>query len=244
MIVIPAIDLKDGQVVRLYKGRFDEVTVYPLNPVETARDWQSKGAQILHVVDLDGARTGIIQNMAVIKSIVAGVGLPVQVGGGIRDEATVKNMFDAGVSRVILGTKAIEDRTFLAKVLVQWKEKIIVSIDCSDGFVAQRGWADASNVRGTDLAQELQGMGLKTIIYTDIARDGTLRGPNFDGIREMLKITAMNVIASGGVSSVADIHECVSLEQHFKNLVGIITGKAIYEGKLDFKEAVACSTNA
>jgi phosphoribosylformimino-5-aminoimidazole carboxamide ribotide isomerase len=245
MIVIPAIDLKDGQVVRLYKGRFDEVTVYPLSPVETAMDWQSKGAQILHVVDLDGARTGIIQNMAVIKLIVAGVQVPVQAGGGIRDEATIKNMFDAGVSRVILGTKAIEDRTFLAKVLAQWKEKIVVSIDCSDGFVAGHGWMNASNVRGTDLARELQGMGLKTIVYTDIACDGALRGPNFDGIREMLRTTAMNVMASGGISSLADIHECVSLEQHFKNLVGVITGKAIYEGKLDFKEAVrTCSTNA
>ncbi len=244
MIVIPAIDLKDGHVVRLYKGRFDEVTVYPLSPVEIARDWQSKGAQILHVVDLDGARTGIIQNMAAIKLIVAGVQVPVQVGGGIRDEATIKSVFDAGVSRVILGTKAVENRVFLDKVLAQWKEKIIVSIDCSDGFMAQRGWTDVSNVRGIDLAQELQGMGLKTIVYTDISRDGTLRGPNFDGIREMLKITAMNVIVSGGISSLADIHECVSLEQHFKNLVGVITGKAIYEGKLDFKEAVqACSTD-
>ncbi len=245
MIVIPAIDLKDGQVVRLYKGRFDEVTAYPLSPVETARDWQSKGARILHVVDLDGARTGTIQNMAVIKLIVAGVQVPVQVGGGIRDEATIKSVLDAGAGRVILGTKAVEDRAFLAKVLAQWKEKIIVSIDCSDGFVAQRGWTDASDVRGTDLAQELQGMGLKTIVYTDTARDGTLRGPNFDGIREMLKTTAMHVIASGGISSLADIHQCVSLEKHFKNLVGVITGKAIYEGKLDFKEAVrACSINA
>ncbi|MDO8674883.1 MAG: 1-(5-phosphoribosyl)-5-[(5-phosphoribosylamino)methylideneamino]imidazole-4-carboxamide isomerase [Candidatus Omnitrophota bacterium] len=238
MIVIPAIDLKDGQVVRLYKGKFDDVTAYDLSPVETAQNWQAKGAKLLHVVDLDGAQTGIIKNIAIIKAIVENVQIPVQVGGGVRDEEVVKSFLESGVSRVILGTRVVENQMFLDKMLAQWGERIIVSIDCANGFVARRGWTTSADVRGIDLAQELQGRGLKTIVYTDIARDGTLQGLNFDGVQEMLKTVNMNVIASGGVSSIMDIQRCVSLTKQFSNLFGVITGKAIYEGKLDFKEAV------
>lgn len=237
MIIIPAIDLKNGQVVRLYKGRFHEVTYYPFSPVAAAEKWRHQGAKRLHIVDLDGAQTGVLHNSSIIREVVRKLDIPVQVGGGIRDMESIDAILDLGVDRVVLGTKAIEDQDFIAKVLARWQDKIIVSVDCANGFVTQRGWTSTSNVKGVDLAKKLQQQGLRTLVYTDIARDGTLQGPNFSAVEEMLQSVTIDVIASGGISCLDDIKRYKQMT--YKNLMGVITGKAIYEGKLDFKEAVS-----
>jgi len=240
MILIPAIDIKNGKVVRLFQGKFDKMTDYNEFPAMTAGHWQSMGAQWLHLVDLDGAKNGIMRNKDTITSIAKNIKIPVEVGGGIRDKRTVEDLITAGVKRVILGTRVIEDRPFLKDILALYGEKICVSLDCLNGFVAQRGWVSTTDIKATDLALELEAMGLQWMVYTDIARDGTLTGPNFDQLQTMLNtVKKVNLIASGGVSSLEDAVKLKDLKsQEGKYLWGAITGKAIYEGKLDFKEAV------
>lgn len=236
MLILPAIDIKNGKVVRLFKGQFDQITEYGSDPVDMAKHWESLGAEYLHVVDLDGAESGERRNQAIIKKIARAIKIPVETGGGVRSREVVDDYLNAGVARIILGTKVVSDRAFLQEVLKVWKDRIAVSLDCSNGFVAQRGWVETSTVKGTDLALEFAGMGLKYIIYTDIARDGTLMGPNMEGLREMLKVPHVNVIASGGIKDLGDIKALLALKS--ANLYGVITGKAIYEGKLDIKEAL------
>ena len=202
MILIPAIDIKGGNVVRLFQGDFDKLTNYGPYPVEEADRWYEMGAQWFHLVDLDGAKSGIMSNkdyvIYITKKFIGRVS--VEVGGGIRDKQTVEDLIRAGVKRVILGTKAIEDRKFLKDMLALHGEKICVSLDCSNGFVAQRGWVSTTNIKATDLAFELEAMGLQWMVYTDIARDGTLTGPNFDQLQTMLNtVKKINVIASGGI---------------------------------------------
>ncbi|MEI8012870.1 MAG: 1-(5-phosphoribosyl)-5-[(5-phosphoribosylamino)methylideneamino]imidazole-4-carboxamide isomerase [Candidatus Omnitrophota bacterium] len=237
MLIIPAIDIKDGKVVRLFQGRFDQVTEYGSDPVDTARHWEALGAPYLHVVDLDGAESGLRKNHEAICRIAREVKIPVETGGGIRSRDVVDFYLRAGIDRVILGTKVVDDRDFLKDVLASWGGRIAVSLDCADGFVARRGWVETSAVRGTDLAQEFAAMGLMYIIYTDIARDGTLAGPNISGLQEMLALTGVNIIASGGVKSIEDILALKALARN--NLYGVITGRAIYEGTLDVREALA-----
>jgi phosphoribosylformimino-5-aminoimidazole carboxamide ribotide isomerase len=237
MLILPAIDIKDGKVVRLFKGQFDKVSEYASDPVSMAQKWEAMGAPYLHVVDLDGAQSGERRNQDAIKKIAKTLKIPVETGGGIRSREVVDDYLSAGLDRIILGTKVVDDRAFLADVLKKWNERIAVSLDCSNGFVAQRGWVDTSTVKGTDMAKEFVAMGLKYIIYTDIARDGTLAGPNIDGLKEMLDVGNVNVIASGGVSNINDIKALLALKK--KNLYGVITGKAIYEGVLDVKEALS-----
>lgn len=236
MMIIPAIDLKDGKVVRLWQGRFDKVTVYSDDPAGMARQWVSLGAQWLHVVDLDGAQGGEIKNIESIRKIVEAVNIPVEMGGGIREREDIERLLTLGVSRVILGTKAVEDRKFLKETLSRWKERIAISLDCSNGIATQRGWTSVSQLKATDFARELQGMGLSCLIYTDIARDGTLTGPNFEGLTAILASVNIPVIASGGVASLEDVRKLCLLEP--QGLKGAIVGKAIYEGQLDLKEAI------
>lgn len=237
MILFPAIDIKDGKVVRLIQGQFDKVTEYSHDPVSIANKWIADGAEWLHVVDLDGAKTGTIHNFDAIAQIAADVSVPVQMGGGVRSEDDIKRLLNAGVKRIILGTRAIEDRKFFKNVLSQWGDQVALSLDCSNGMVASRGWAETTGIKGTDLAKELEALGLKTLIYTDIARDGMLTGPNFDGLNEMLDTVNIDVIASGGVSNLDDIKRLSALVP--KGLIGAITGRAIYEGTLNLKEAIA-----
>ncbi len=242
MIIFPAIDIKEGNVVRLVQGKFDEVTEYSGSPVGMAKLWKDKGAEWLHVVDLDGAKTGEMQNTEKIIEIAQEVDIPVQVGGGIRTEEDIQKLLDGGVARVILGTKIIEDRAFLKKILGQWADKIAVSLDCSDGMVAQRGWTTTSDIKAIDFVKELEALGLSCLIYTDIARDGMLTGPNFEGLTELAETTNIPIIASGGISNIEDIKELLTVED--KGVFGAITGRAIYEGKLDLKEALElCSQN-
>lgn len=236
MIILPAIDIRQGRVVRLFKGQFDKITDYGSDPLAMAKHWESLGAPCLHVVDLDGAESGNRINQSIICRIAKEVKIPVETGGGIRSHETIREYLQAGVARVILGTRVVSDREFLKRALADWGEHIAVSIDCSNGFVAQRGWQETSCVKGIDLAREFSAMGLQYIIYTDIARDGTLEGPNISGLLEILDNTTVNVIASGGIKDTGDIRALTTLNR--SNLYGVITGKAIYEGKLDLKQAL------
>lgn len=243
MIIFPAIDIKDGKVVRLLQGRFEDVTEYSTDPVKIAQQWVEKGAQWLHVVDLDGAKTGELKNFDVIAKIAQSVDIPIQIGGGIRTKDDIKRLLDANIKRAILGTKIIENREFLKDILNQWADNIIVSLDCSDGMVAQRGWTSITDLKATDLAKELEEMGLKYLVYTDIKRDGMLTGPDFEGLETLLNTVNISVIASGGISDINDIKRLCAFES--KGLIGAITGKALYEGKLDLESALkVCSQNA
>lgn len=240
MILFPAIDIKKGRVVRLLQGKFDALTEYSGAPTMIAQKWQAQGAQWLHVVDLDGAQTGKPQNIDVILKIVRAVSIPIQVGGGLRRKKDIQELFNGGVARVILGTKVIEDRDFLAEAVKLWHPKIAVSLDCSKGFVAHRGWTAASTIKAADLAKELENYRLSCLIYTDIARDGMLGGPNFEGIQEMLQTTKIPLIASGGIARLEDIKKLSLLKA--QGLMGAIIGKALYEGKIDLKKAITVAS--
>jgi len=240
MIVIPAIDIKDGKVVRLFQGDFDKQTDYDPYPLIAAKRWRDMGAKWLHLVDLDGARNGVMSNKEHILYIAERLNLSVQAGGGIRDLKTVSDLIKADVDRVILGTRAINDQKFLKNLLALYGDKICVSLDCSNGFVTQNGWSAITKIKAVDLALQLEAMGLKWMIYTDIARDGALTGPNFEQLQTMLNtVKKINLLASGGVSSLEDVIKLNNLKSSTgKQLWGAIIGKAIYEGKLDFKEAL------
>ena len=236
MIIFPAIDIKEGNVVRLAQGKFDQVTEYSGAPAAMAKLWEKKGSQWLHVVDLDGAKTGEMQNVEIILNIAKSVNIPIQTGGGIRKEEDIQKLLEGGIARVILGTRVIEDRSFLKKIIRQWKDKIAVSLDCSNGMVAQRGWTSTSNLKATDFVKDLEELGLSCLIYTDIARDGMLSGPNFESLEELAGTTNIPIIASGGISDIEDIKKLLAIED--EGIIGAITGRAIYEGKLDLKEAL------
>ncbi len=245
MILIPAIDIKDGQVVRLTQGNFDKQTEYDPYPLMAAKRWHDMGAQWLHVIDLDGAKEGVMKNKEHIIYIAQKIRIPVQAGGGIRDLQTVADLLQAGVKRVILGTRAIQDRQFLKNMLAVHGERICVSLDCSNGFVTDHGWVSVTNIKAVDLALELEALGLQWMVYTDIARDGALTGPNLDQLKTMLNtVKKINLIASGGVSSVDDVIKLKQLKsKDGRHLWGAITGKAIYEGRLDFRGALSAIAN-
>ena len=234
MIVIPAIDLKDGLCVRLLQGDKHRVTVYSENPAETARHWESTGAELLHIVDLDGAFTGDQKNFDAIMAVRKAVKIPLEVGGGIRRTATVEKLVSAGVDRIIIGTSAIEDPAFLESCCKSFPGRILVGIDAKNGMVAIKGWEELTTHNALELARRLEGIGTAGIIYTDIHRDGMLSGPNLEATAAMVRHVHIPVIASGGVSSIEDIKNLLRIE----NLWGVITGKAIYSGSLDLSEAL------
>ena len=236
MIIFPAIDIKGGKVVRLFQGKFDEVTEYSGDPLVVAQKWQQQGAKWLHVVDLDGAKTGTMQNHDVIIEIAKKIPIPVQVGGGIRSREDIQRLIDGGVARVILGTRVISDHNFLVEMLGLWKKRIAISLDCSGGFVAQHGWTESSNVKAVDFVKGLEGLDIACLIYTDIARDGMLTGPDIVGLRGLLSMTKIPIIASGGVASIEDLRKLMDLES--EGLLGAIIGKAIYEGRVNLEEAI------
>jgi phosphoribosylformimino-5-aminoimidazole carboxamide ribotide isomerase len=229
MLLLPAIDLMDGQVVRLRRGLAAEKVVYSSDPVSIARKWQDAGADWLHLVDLDAAFSGEPKNLPCIESICAAVDLPCQLGGGMRSRQNIATAFDCGVQRVILGTKAYESTGFLRDACQEFGgERIAVGIDAKDGLVAVKGWTETTSSRAIDLALSSQGSGAKTIIYTDIATDGMLEGPNYSALTELLKVLDCNLVASGGVSSSDDILRLAAMP----GLYGAIIGKALYEGKV------------
>lgn len=233
MIIFPAIDILNGKCVRLIQGDYQQETVYSDSPVNMALEWESKGAEYLHLVDLDGAKTGQSINKQVIKEIAQSVSIPVQVGGGIRSIETVKEHIENGVSRVIIGTAAISDPDFLQQAVDTYEDKIAVSIDAKNGYVATDGWTRTSEIKAIDLLLELEQMGVETIVYTDILRDGMLQGPNFAELTTINQATSIDVIASGGVTTKEDIQQLQSMD-----LYGAIIGKALYDGNLKFEDLV------
>jgi phosphoribosylformimino-5-aminoimidazole carboxamide ribotide isomerase len=239
MLIIPAIDLKSGKVVRLFQGKFDQQKIYSLDPVKAAKHWAKQGAKFLHIVDLDGASSGKPKNIEVLKKIIYQVGLGLEFGGGVRNTETISQLLKLGVQRVILGTRAASDEKFLKTAWKNFGEKIIVSIDAKNGKVLTQGWNRSSAKTALDFAQELKSIGFKQIIYTDISKDGTLAGPNFSAIKEILGKTQLDVIASGGVSSLQDLVKLGKLKKN--GLVGVIVGKALYEGKFTLAEALKLS---
>ncbi len=236
MIIFPAIDIQGGKVVRLLQGRFEDVTEYSQEPMEVAKQWEAQGAEWIHIIDLDGAKTGEIKNMDIILKIAQTINIPIQMGGGVRKKIDIEKLLNGGAARVILGTKAVEDLNFLKDVIAQWGNKIAVSLDCKGGYVTSLGWRETLDIKATDLVKELEALGLGCVIYTDIETDGMLTGPNLDSYKELLSQTNIPIIASGGISSIEDIKNLHNLES--KGIIGAISGKALYEGKLDLKEAI------
>lgn len=232
MILFPAIDIRDGKAVRLIQGDYDKQTTYG-DPVEMAKKWVSYGAEYLHIVDLDGALVGQTKNLETIEKILQEIDIPVQVGGGIRNIERIESLLNIGVSRVILGSAALKDEQFLDEAVAKFGEKIAVSIDAKNGYVATDGWTKTSDVKAIDFAKKLQKKGVKTIIYTDIAKDGMLQGPNFAELEKMNRETTMDVIASGGVTSIEDLKKLAEF-----NMYGAIIGKALYTGKINLQTAL------
>ncbi len=236
MIVIPAIDLKEGRCVRLEQGLMEKDTVYSDDPGAQAKTWQDQGGELLHIVDLDGAFAGVPKNKEAIEAIVQAIDIPTELGGGIRDLETIEAYLELGVGRVSLGTIAKENPALVAEACKRFPGKIVVGIDAKDGLVAVRGWADVTEKLATELAKEMEGFGVEAIIYTDIARDGMMQGPNIEATKALAEAISIPVIASGGVSSLRDIRQLLTIEE--SGVSGVITGKAIYTGALDLREAV------
>ncbi|MGG0238909.1 1-(5-phosphoribosyl)-5-[(5-phosphoribosylamino)methylideneamino]imidazole-4-carboxamide isomerase [Bacillus rhizoplanae] len=233
MEIFPAIDLKDGRCVRLYQGQFQQETVMNENPVAQALLFEQLGARVLHIVDLDGAVAGRSENLSVIEDICKAVRISVQVGGGIRSIAAIETLLSAGVMKVILGTAALYDRSFVEEAARLYGDKIIVGIDAKNGYVATRGWLDVSETSYVQLAKEMEKVGVQTLIFTDISRDGTLTGPNFEQLQKLQDEVSLQIVASGGVSSLADVEKLQDM-----NLYGVIIGKALYDKKVILEEAL------
>lgn len=235
MLIIPAIDLKQGCVVRLVEGRFNK-KIYSRDPLKTAKRWEDEGAEFLHLVDLDGAMSGKPKNLGIVKEIAGKVRVPVECGGGIRSLRTIKSLINSGIARVVLGTKVATDRDFLRKALGQFGDKVIVSVDARDNDLRIRGWKDRTGIDALSFIKDLKKTGLRRIIYTDISKDGTLKGPNIRGIRHILKETGVKIIASGGISALRDIRRIKALEK--EGVIGIIIGKALYEERFTLTQAL------
>jgi len=237
MIILPAIDLKEGRCVRLEQGLMDKDTVYNEDPAAQAHIWQEQGGELLHIVDLDGAFAGVPKNREAIKTIIEAIDIPSELGGGIRDMATIEAYLDLGIDRVILGTVAKENPALVQEACRKFAGQIVVGIDAKDGLVAVRGWADVTEKKATEMAKEMEGFGVEAIIYTDIARDGMMQGPNIAATKALAEAINTPVIASGGLSTLDDIRRLMEIES--AGVTGVITGKAIYSGAIDLREAVA-----
>ena len=234
MKIFPAIDIKDGKCVRLVKGDFKNKTEYEMSPAEQASKYKNHGFKNLHIVDLDGALTGEIVNLNIIKDIVGKFDLKVEVGGGIRNTDSIQKYIDAGVDKVILGSAAIKDKNFLKEACEKFPNKIALGLDAKDGYLSVSGWKESSNQLTLDYLKEVNDYGVSRLIYTDIDRDGMKQSPNFDETSKVAEISSCPVIISGGVSSIDDIKKAKNL----KNVEGIIVGKAIYDGDIQLKELV------
>lgn len=239
MIAIPAIDIRGGKVVRLRQGKFSKETFYSDSPLEVAVRWESFGAELIHIVDLDGALEGELKNLGLVEKIARSIKPKIELGGGVRDEETIQKVLDAGIARVVVGTKALDEK-FINSAADKFKDKIVAGIDASGGYVHTNGWVQNTKVLAIDLARRLEKGGVKTIIYTDILKDGMMEGPNIESLKELIAATGLNVVASGGVSSTSDVKRLVAL--HEERLTGVIIGKALYENKIDLREAISiCS---
>lgn len=238
MIILPAIDIKDGQCVRLYQGDYAKATVYDSDPAQVAARWHKAGAKWLHIVDLDGAVQGYPVNLELLKRVRATTHIPIEIGGGLRSMEHIEQVFDAGADRVILGTIAITNRVLLQEALARYEDRIAIGLDARDGKIAITGWLETSGVTATDLATELSALGVRRFIYTDIARDGAMSGPNIEAIAHMQEAITQSthtysLIASGGVSSLADLHVLAAM-----GVEGAVVGKALYTGDIDLHTAI------
>ncbi len=241
MDVIPAIDILDGHCVRLYQGDYQQSEVFGDDPVEIAQQWYSQGAKYLHVVDLNGAREGIPKNLKIIEAIARSIPIHVQVGGGLRDRNSILAVLGTGVSRVILGTIAVEKPQLVADICAEFPEQILVGIDARDGLVATRGWLQTSEVMASELAKRMTNIGVAGIVYTDIYRDGTMQGANLEALAQLASEINIPVIASGGINSITDLLSVMGLEH--LGVSGAIIGKAIYTGNIDLKQAIRAVGN-
>lgn len=240
MIVIPAIDLKDGLCVRLLQGREDALTAYSSDPAEVARRWAAAGAELIHLVDLDGAFSGHQKNLDSVVRIRRAVDVALELGGGIRTLQRVDALVELGIDRVIIGTAALEEPGIVDRACAKHPGRILVGIDAKDGRVAVKGWVEVTDTRAGELARDMAQRGVSGIIYTDIARDGMMSGPNIAALGEMVKTVGIPVIASGGVSGIEDLRRLMTID----GLWGAITGKALYEGRIDLAEAVRLTRGA
>ena len=233
MIIFPAIDLFGGKAVRLFKGDYDKMTIYSNYPVQVALDFKAQGAEWIHVVDLEGAKSGETPNIETIKKIIKETGLSVEVGGGIRSMEVIERYVDAGVGRLILGTAAVKDREFLLKAVEKYGDKIAVGVDIKDGFVAIKGWTEKSSLEAFAFCKDMESIGVKTIISTDISKDGAMQGANHDLYKKLQEQLSIQIIASGGVSSIEDVKRLKQM-----NLYGAIIGKAYYVKAISLSEAI------
>ena len=234
MLIFPAIDLKNGQVVRLTEGDYDQMTVYSLEPLEAAKSFRDAGAEWLHTVDLDAAKDGGQQNFSMIEKLARESGLKVEVGGGARSEESARRYLDAGVSRVILGSAAVENPSLLEALAKKYPGQIAAGVDAKNGFVAIHGWRTVTDIPAFDFVSRLPDRGVDTVIYTDISRDGKLAGPNLEAYARLKEINGLRVVASGGVSAIGDVEALAKMDVY-----AAIIGKALYAGKIDLKQAVA-----
>ena len=240
--IIPAIDLRHGKVVRLIHGDVRMETIYSSSPLEMAQRWAAYGVEMIHVVDLDGAIKGRLVNFDMVANIAKKIKVKIEFGGGIREKADVKRALDAGIEKVVIGTKALDDK-FMSELGEEYGDRVVVGIDAKEGIVHTKGWLFKTELRVIDLAEKIKAAGIKTINYTDISRDGTLEGPNINSLRELLRVQGLNIVASGGVSNIKDIKLLKTLEK--EGLSGIIIGKALYEHKIDLSEAIeVCGKDA
>jgi phosphoribosylformimino-5-aminoimidazole carboxamide ribotide isomerase len=237
MIVFPAVDIQGGKAVRLRRGDFDDVTVFGDDPVELARHWEAEGAEALHVVDLDAARTGKMANVGAVERIVAALDIPVQYGGGVRSAASLTRIAECGVHWVVMGTAAVTSSDLLEVALGQLGDRLVVGMDCSGGMVATHGWQQRSQMSAERFTKVLQERGVRRVVYTDVARDGMLRGPDLDGLKELAVSAALEFIMSGGVASLDDLRQLATLA--VPNVAGVIVGRALYEGAFTVAEARA-----
>ncbi|MHC6179498.1 1-(5-phosphoribosyl)-5-[(5-phosphoribosylamino)methylideneamino]imidazole-4-carboxamide isomerase [Clostridium sp. JNZ X4-2] len=235
MLILPAIDLRDGKCVRLYQGKFEKSEIVGEDPVKVALSFKEKGAEYIHMVDLDGALYGKMKNAEIISKVVKAAEIPVELGGGIRNLNSVEQILKLGISRVILGTSALQNPDFVKRAVKEYGEKIAVGIDAKEGKVAVNGWVDVSTVEYTDFARQVEDMGVRTIIFTDISKDGTLKGPNLEQLFKIKNAVSCNcnIIASGGIKNIDDLKDIDKI-----GLYGAITGKAIYTGNIDLKKAI------
>ncbi|SNR81595.1 1-(5-phosphoribosyl)-5-[(5-phosphoribosylamino)methylideneamino]imidazole-4-carboxamide isomerase [Desulfurobacterium atlanticum] len=232
--LIPAVDIKDGKCVRLYKGRADAVKEYFDNPVEAALLWQNKGATRLHVVDLDGAFEGVPKNIKIVEEIVKRLSIPVQFGGGVRTVEAVKALKDAGVDRIIVGTVAVENPELFEEMIDVFPDGMVLGVDAKDGYMTTRGWVEKTELKAVEFAKKYEDEPIWGFVYTDISRDGTLEGPNFEEVERFAGSVKKPVIASGGIAREEDVFRLAEIP----NVVGAITGKAVYEGTIDFESVV------
>jgi len=241
MLLFPAIDLKEGKAVRLLQGRMEDSTVYSDNPIDLAKDFESQGAKYLHIVDLNGAFTGKPVNDEIIRRIVGSVSLKIQVGGGIRTMERITELIELGVNRVILGTVAVKNPELVAEAARRYGKRVIVGIDAKDGLVAVQGWAETTKMRAIDLGKAMKTVGIQSVVFTDISRDGMLKGPNIESTVQMAFETGLSVIASGGISTLADLRKLQAEVLKGVSIEGAITGKALYSGAFTLREALAAA---